>query len=95
MAKNMARLNENNIVVNLEWYSDEKLETEELVNIDDYPVGIGDIYENGIFYRDGEKLLTQLEAAQVLINDYATIIAELDAMVLDYQYNILLEDLEQ
>ena len=62
MAKNMARI-ENNIVVNIEWCSDGMAETDTLKNTEDRPVGIGDTYESGKFYRNGEEILTPLEEA--------------------------------
>ena len=60
MAKSMARI-ENNIVINMEWYSDKMTETDTLKNIDDRPVEIGDTYFDGIFYRDGEKVKNTAE----------------------------------
>lgn len=64
MAKNMARL-DNNVVINIEWCSDETVETNTLVNMNDYPVMIGDIYEDGFFYRNGERVLTPLEELSI------------------------------
>lgn len=61
MAKNMAKLNEYRVVTNIEWCSDNTMETNTLININDYPVAIGDIYENGLFYRNGERILTSFE----------------------------------
>ena len=60
MAKNMARI-KNGIVTNVEWCSDMTAETDTLKNINDRPVGIGDTYCDGIFYRDGEKIMTHVE----------------------------------
>ena len=62
MVKNMA-LVENGIVVNVLWCSDRALETETLIDTADRPVGIGDTYTDGKFYRDGEEVLTPLEEA--------------------------------
>ena len=62
MAKNMA-LVENGIVVNVLWCSDRALETETLIGTADRPVGIGDTYTDGKFYRDGAEVLTPLEEA--------------------------------
>ena len=62
MAKNMA-LVENGIVVNVLWCSDRALETETLIDTADRPVGIGDTYTNGKFFRDGAEILTPLEEA--------------------------------
>lgn len=40
-----------------------------LVNTDDRPVAIGDQYENGRFYRDGEEVLTQAEKEKRELED--------------------------
>ena len=61
MAKNMARLDGNGIVINIEWCSDKTSDTETLVNMSDYPVAIGDTYKDGFFYRNGEKVLAPFE----------------------------------
>ena len=66
MAKSMARL-DNDVVVNIEWSSDNVIESDILKNLNDYPVTIGDTYNNGKFYRDGVEILTPLEEAQKLI----------------------------
>lgn len=55
MAKSMARI-ENNIVINMEWYSDTMAETDTLKNINDYQIEIGDTYLDGCFYRNNEKI---------------------------------------
>lgn len=71
MAKSMARI-EDNIVVNIEWCSDSTAETDTLKNMDDRPVGIGDTYKDGYFWRDGEKVLSEVEelriANEILLN---------------------------
>lgn len=66
MAKNMARI-ENGLVTNIEWCSDQQIQTETLINLADRPVSIGDTYDGSDFYRDGEKVLTPLEEAQAEI----------------------------
>lgn len=70
MAKSMARI-EDNIVVNIEWCSDEMSETDTLKNMEDRPVSIGDTYENGKFYREGAEILTLLEEALKKNAEYA------------------------
>ena len=42
------------------------------VKLGDRPVGIGDTYTNGTFYRDGVEVLTPLESAQEEIEQYKT-----------------------
>lgn len=68
MAKNMARIADG-IVTNIEWCSDREAETDELINMGDKPVAIGDTYKDGEFYRDGEEVLSPLEEAQAKIDD--------------------------
>lgn len=65
MAKNMAKLDDNFVVINIEWCSDKTVETNTLVNMNDYPVTIGDTYEGGLFYRNGERVLTPLEELSI------------------------------
>ena len=50
MAKSMALI-ENGTVANMLWCSDSEPETDILINPADRPVGIGDTYSNGKFYR--------------------------------------------
>ncbi len=68
MAKTMARI-EDGIVVNLEWRSDIESEADTLKECGDLPVGIGDTYTDGKFYRDGVEILTPLEESQKQIAD--------------------------
>lgn len=63
MAKNMARI-ENGVVVNIEWRSNAFDETENLKEVSDRVIEIGDTYDGTNFYRNGEKIPTQLEIAQ-------------------------------
>lgn len=80
MAKNMARISED-LVVNVEWCSDKQAQTDTLINLSDRPVAIGDTYDGADFYRDGEKVLTPLEAAQAEIEDMKAALAELGVNV--------------
>lgn len=47
------------------------------VKLGDRPVGIGDTYTDGKFYRDGVEVLTQMEQAQVEIDAYKAALNEL------------------
>ena len=47
------------------------------VKLGDRPVGIGDTYTDGKFYRDGVEVLTPLEQAQVEITEYKAALHEL------------------
>ena len=68
MAKSMALINEG-VVSNILWCSDNTEQTEALIDIADRPVGIGDTYQDGKFYRDGMEVLTPLEAAVAELED--------------------------
>ena len=61
---------ENGVVANMLWCSASEPETDALINPADRPVGIGDTYSNGKFYRDGVEILTPLEEAQKKIAEY-------------------------
>ena len=74
MAKTMAKI-VGGTVANLLWCSDSAVDTDELKSTGDYLVEIGDAYSHGAWYRDGERLLSPLEQAQVLQSQ----MAELDA----------------
>lgn len=84
MAKNMALIEEGT-VTNILWCSDDEPETDILIDMNDRPVGIGDTYEDGKFYRDGDEVLTPLEEARKLNREYERYLSELDA---EYQKGV-------
>ena len=47
------------------------------VKLGDRPVGIGDTYIDGKFYRDGVEVLTPMEQAQEEIDEYKAALNEL------------------
>ena len=47
------------------------------VKLGDRPVGIGDTYADGKFYREGVEVLTPMEQAQAEITEYKTALHEL------------------
>ena len=47
------------------------------VKLGDRPVGIGDTYTTGKFYRDGVEVLTPMEQAQAEIETYKSALMEL------------------
>ena len=47
------------------------------VKLGDRPVGIGDTYADGKFYRDGVEVLTPMEQAQAEIETYKSALTEL------------------
>ena len=60
MAKIMARLLDDTVVQTESWNEDTPEEFD-LKNVSDYPVMQGDIYSDGLYYRDGVRLLTPIE----------------------------------
>ncbi len=56
------------------------------VALGDRPAGIGDQYADGVFTRGGMPILTPLEEARELI-------AQLDAAIVDLEYQAALRDL--
>ena len=62
MAKTMALI-ENGVVSNILWCSDKTQQTNSWIDLVDRPVSIGDIYNDGKFYRKGIEVLTPLEVA--------------------------------
>lgn len=78
MAKNMAFV-ENGIVSNILWCSDAEPETDGLIDTADRPVGIGDTYTDGKFYRDGAEILTPLEEALKKNAAYEQALSEIEA----------------
>lgn len=84
---------ENNIITNIIWlYSGNASDFPNAVPLGDVPAGIGDTYEDGVFYRDGERILTNEELLLKQNIEKDEIIAELDAAILDITYNNLLEE---
>ena len=63
MAKTMAIIIDG-IVTNMIWCNDAMQETETRKDPGDRPVGIGDTYSDGRWYRDGVEILTPLEDAE-------------------------------
>jgi len=56
---------ENGIVSNIIWlYPGNAADFPNAVPCGDYAVAIGDTYTEGVFYRDGERMLTPVEQAQ-------------------------------
>lgn len=77
MAKSMALI-KNGAVTNVLWCSDSEPETDTLINPADRPVGIGDTYSNGKFYRDGTEILTPLEEALRKNAEYEAALSEIE-----------------
>ena len=71
MAKTMAII-DNEVVVNMIWCNDNTPDTETQKDPGDRPVGIGDTYSDGKWYRDGTEILTPLEDALAKIASLET-----------------------
>ena len=63
---------------NMLWCSDSEPETDILINPADRPVGIGDTYSNGKFYRGGVEILTPLEEALKKNAEYEAALSEIE-----------------
>lgn len=86
---------ENGIVTNVIWlYSGNEKEFPNAVALKDVPAGIGDTYEDGVFYRNGEKVLTALEVVKAELSEANATIAELDAALLDATYENIVGGVE-
>ena len=68
MAKSMAQI-VNGRVANMLWYSENTQSNDNLIDVGDRPVGIGDTYVDGKFYRNGAEVLTELEALRAELAD--------------------------
>lgn len=77
MAKSMALI-EDEVITNMLWCSDSELETDTLIDPGDRPVGIGDTYSGGKFYRDGAEILTPLEEALKKNAEYEAALSEIE-----------------
>lgn len=80
MAKTMARL-ENGIVVNLEWVDDIMRSTDDLIDVYDLQIKIGDTYNNGFFYRGGTKVLTYRQMLRNMLLEYDAALTEIEERV--------------
>ena len=78
MAKSMASI-ANGVVSNILWCADREPETDSLIYTADRPIGIGDTYTDGKFYRDGEEILTPLEGALKKNAEYEAALSEIEA----------------
>ena len=78
MAKAMAVIT-NGTVTNVIWCSDSQPETDTLKSPGERPVGIGDTYSGGKWYRDGAEILTPMEEAQKKNAEYEAALTEIEA----------------
>ena len=77
MAKSMALIG-NGTIVNMLWCSDSQSDTDTLISPGDHPVGIGDTYSGGKWYRDGVEILTPLEEALKKNAEYEAALSEIE-----------------
>lgn len=78
MAKNMAVITYG-VVTNVIWCSDYTPETDICKDPGDRPVGIGDTYSDGKWYRDGVEILTPLEEALKKNAEYEAALSEIES----------------
>ena len=78
MAKSMAIITDG-IVTNMIWCSDAARETDNRKDPGDRPVGIGDTYSDGKWYRDGVEILTPLEEALKKNAEYEAALSEIES----------------
>lgn len=78
MAKTMAIISDG-IVINIIWCSDYTPEMDTLKDPGDRPVGIGDTYSDGKWYRDGVEILTPLEEALKKNAEYEAALSEIES----------------
>lgn len=61
------------VVTNLIWlFSANAEDFSDAVPVNDLPVSIGDSYEDGVFYRNGQKLLSVMESTLAEKSDMQT-----------------------
>lgn len=73
---------ENGIITNVIWlHPGNAAEFPNAVALNDIPAGIGDTYEDGVFYREGERVLTAAERMQAEMDDMKAALAELGVTV--------------
>ena len=73
---------EHGIITNVIWlHPGNADEFPNAVALEDIPAGIGDTYEDGVFYRNGERVLTASERMQSEMDDMKAALAELGVTV--------------
>ena len=73
---------ENGIITNVIWlHPGNAAEFPNAVALNDIPAGIGDTYADGVFYREGERVLTAAERMQAEMGDMKAALAELGVTV--------------
>ena len=67
---------ENGVVTNVIWlHPKNAADFPNAVALNDIPATMGDTYENGVFYRNGERVLTAAELAQAEMDDMRAALA--------------------
>ena len=81
---------ENNIITNIIWLHPGNVnDFPNAVSLNDVPASIGDTYIDGVFYRNGERILSMMEQYQKELYEQSQTIAELDIALLDATYEHL------
>ena len=86
---------DNGIVTNVIWLHPKNAsEFLNAVPMNDILAIIGDEYIDGVFYRNGERVLTRSELVQKMLAEKEATIAELDAALLETTYANIMGGLE-
>lgn len=86
---------EEGIVTNIIWlYPENASDFSNAVPMGDVPVAIGDKYIDHVFYRNGERVLTNVETMDQLLIERELVIAELDNALLNIAYENIIGGLE-
>lgn len=80
MGKTMARI-ENNIVTNLEWVNDNIMATNDLKNVYDLQIRIGDVYRDGAFYRDNIQIVPYRQQLRDALANSEAALTEIEACI--------------
>lgn len=80
MGKTMARI-ENGVVINLLWVDDDIVDTDELKNVYDLQINVGDTYTNNKFYHNGIEVLTFRKQMQKMLTDYDSALTEIASYI--------------
>lgn len=99
MGKSMARI-QNGVVTNIEWVSDDTVESDTLKEMYGLHIRIGDTYSKCRFYRDSNRILSFREQVHNMVTDYDTALTEIESnipstMALNEHQNTTIEERKQ
>ena len=86
---------ENGVVTNIIYlHTNNVSDFPNAIPIEHVPATINDIYKDGIFYRDGKRVKTNVELMEDSINAMEVEMSELDAALLEIAYENIIGGLE-